>query len=471
VDSIVRDLDGRPLTREYFATTMGVPIDDVESYACPEEDAFRGFMSNACRVRLVPTGKTAFYKRIDFETLDHAREKLRKAPQKLIRDVRSYEVVANFLSSTACAQLTKMTGVRIPKCYEARLEPDRDRPIRSKFSFLYEDLDPSDGWYQEWLLRDVESCESALTAFAKIHAYFWTGSDFWTNENDDDDDDDATTMREEFETGVWDSGSYVQPMAQGTDQWKKVATEWTTKRTKFQHTKLSTLECWDTLGERLESVAEECGCLAHPFAEYDDDDGSSLSDDYQQYRTFTHGDPKQANLLFRRRTSTSAAASTATAAATTTTTESQLEVGLIDFQWSGFGLAATDIAHFVTSAVHADRLVDGGDETLLQYYYDELQTYLVAYGAYPTAREASAHYSYDTFLEQYEIGVLDICRLVIAYTWDRFTEPVDDDGNDDKDDVTGVRARTMNKTSYNKSIPNVIWLITKCDEILRSRGV
>merc|ERR1711933_280970 len=115
----------------------------------------------------------------------------------MVRDVRSYEVVANFLSSSACSTLTKTTGVRIPKCYDARLEPDLDDPIRSKFSFLFEDLDPSDGWYQQWLLRDVDSCESALSAFAKIHAYFWTGSDFWktTTKSDDEDDDATTTMK------------------------------------------------------------------------------------------------------------------------------------------------------------------------------------------------------------------------------------------------------------------------------------
>eukprot|EP00957_Ditylum_brightwellii_P155553 11840981-Ditylum_brightwellii.AAC.1 len=52
------------------------------------------------------------------------------------------------------------------------------------------------------------------------------------------------------------------------------------------------------------------------------------------------------------------------------------QVGLIDFQWSGFGLASTDIAHFLTSAVHADMLVDGGEDFLMRYYFDELQTHL-----------------------------------------------------------------------------------------------
>merc|ERR1712154_253354 len=127
------------------------------------------------------------------------------------------------------------------------------------------------------------------------------------------------------------------------------------------------------------------------------------------------------------------------------------------------GLAASDIAHFLTSAVHADRLVDGGENRLLRDYHDELQKYLVEFGAYNTAKEADKNFSYDTFVDQYETAVLDICRLMIAYTWSRFTEPVD------KDDEQGC-ARTMNKTSYNKSIPNIVWLLSRCDEIMKSRG-
>jgi thiamine kinase-like enzyme len=431
---IIRDLDGRPLSKEYFAEKMGIPIATVESYTCPGEDAFRGLMSNACRVRLVPGGETAFYKHIVFETLGHAQEKLNKAPHKLVRDSQSYQVVASFLLSKACQTMTEQTGVQIPKCYDAQLEPNHENPMESKFSFLFEDFSPADGWYQEWLLDDAESCEAALSTFAKIHAYFWTGSDFWKD----------TEAAEELEEGVWKSGSYVQPKAQGADQWKKVAAEWTSKRMKFE-TELSSFDYWDNLGERLESVAEECGHVAHPFA----DDHSALFEEYRKYRTFTHGDPKQANLLFHKSNDPS---------------NKLPQLGLIDFQWSGFGLAATDIAHFITSAVHADQLVNGGEEILMKYYFGELQKHLTEFGAYPTAEDASTNYSYETFLEQYEVGVLDICRLMIAYTWERFTEPVE------KTDEAGC-ARTMNKTSYNKSISNVVWLMSRCDEILKSRGV
>jgi hypothetical protein len=300
--------------------------------------------------------------------------------------------------------------------------------MQSKFSFLLEDLSPAKGWYQQWLLCDIEDCKAALSSFAKIHAFFWAESSFW---------DDANAASE-FEESVWESGSYVQPEAQNWNQCKIVAEEWAKKKLRFEK-ELHGFDWWDNLGERLESVAEECGRLAHPFA---DDD---LSPEYAKLRTFCHGDPKAANLLFRK-------------------AQSDLQVGLVDFQWSGFGLAATDIAHFMTASVHADLLVDGGEGKLLHHYYDELQKYLVDYGAYETVGDANRNFSFEAFLDQYEIGVLDICRLMIAYTWDRFSEPVE------KDDREAC-ARTFNKTSYNKSIPTIIWLLSRCDEIMKSRGV
>ena len=94
---ICRDLDGNPLSPEYFAQKMD--IERVDRYICPEKDAFHGLMSNGGRVHLFPGGETAFYKRIAFEDLEHAQEKLRDAPHKLVRDAKSYRVVGSFLLS------------------------------------------------------------------------------------------------------------------------------------------------------------------------------------------------------------------------------------------------------------------------------------------------------------------------------------------------------------------------------------
>jgi hypothetical protein len=419
---IVRDLKGHPLNVKYFADHLNIQAD---SYSCPEKEAVRGIMSNAARIHLHPSNRTLFYKRIDFSHLSHARAKLKTAPHKLIRDVNSYEVETSFLGSKACKAVIEKTGVRIPRCYDAILEPDHENPIESKFSLLLEDFSPSDGWYQEWLISSEEECHAALTSLAKVHAYFWTGSDFWENK-------DAAADLE-----VWKSGGYIQPQMQTLNQCNNVAAGWEKNKMNCKEA-LRSFEFWDNLGERLQSVAEECGQLAHPFA------NGSPSHQYAQYKTFTHGDPKQANFLFNQK-------------------ETDLLVGLIDFQWSGFGLAATDIAHFLGAAVHADRLSNGGETALLQFYYDKLQLYLVEYGAFKSTDEVASHFSYSTFIGQYETGVLDLCRLVIAYAWTRF-EQVDDN------DSIG-KARTMNKNSYNKSITNVVWLMSRCDTILKSRGV
>lgn len=300
---IVRDLDGYPLSASYFAEKM--KIDNIESYSCPEEEAVRGLMSNACRVNFLPSGDTAFYKRIVFAHLDHARNKMRTAPHKLIRDVKSYQVETSFLSSTACKEVIEKAGLKIPTCFDAKLMPDDQNPIASKFSVLLEDFSPSNGWSQKWLLRSDAECKTTLTALAKMHAFFWSGSSFWN-------DDEAA---KELENGVWESASYVQPKLQTLNQCKDVAKGWNSSRIKCKN-ELDAFDFWDNLGERLETVAEECGRLAHPFAL------DALSDPYKKYRTFTHGDPKQANIFFRENGSV-------------------LEVGLIDFQWSGFGLAAT----------------------------------------------------------------------------------------------------------------------------------
>ena len=422
---IVRDQDGYPLPAKYFSEKLD--NNEIECYTCPEKDAVRGLMSNGCRIYFQPSGTSAFFKRIVFSNLDHALSKLKTAPHKLDRDVKSYRVESAFLASKACQQIIE-TGLRIPKCFDAILELNDENPIESSFLILLEDFSSSDGWSQRWLLRDEEECKAALVALAKMHAFFWTGSKFW--------DQDAA-ITEELVAGVWESACYVQPKLQTHNQCQEVAAGWEANREKCRR-ELDNSSFWNNLGSRLQSIAEVNGKVAHPFAT-----DSVTSKKFDRLKTFIHGDPKQANLFFRRGKN------------------NNVEVGLIDFQWSGFGLAASDIAHHITAAVHSDRLVNDGEENLLKHYYDTLQSYLLEFGAFRDKDAVESIYSYEIFLEQYETGVMDMCRLVIPYAWSRF-EAV----HEEKD-----HARTMNKNSYNKSLSNVVWLMNRCDRILSKRGV
>ena len=99
----------------------------------------------------------------------------------------------------------------------------------------------------------------------------------------------------------------------------------------------------------------------------------------------------------------------------------------------------------------------------MRHYHGELTRRLVEFGAFGDADAAARGFGYNEYLRQYETGVLDTCRLAIAYAWSRF-EAVDADDE-------AWRKRARNKNSYNKSIPNVVRLMSRCDEIMRSRGV
>ena len=105
-------------------------------------------------------------------------------------------------------------------------------------------------------------------------------------------------------------------------------------------------------------MAKEIGISAHPFYE------EGVRPELEKYRTLIHGDPKQANIFLRYGDDNANCGP---------------EVGLIDFQWSGFGLAATDLAHHISAAVTPDCVsYDGSKEAeLIDYYYSCLSNALV----------------------------------------------------------------------------------------------
>jgi 3'-phosphoadenosine 5'-phosphosulfate (PAPS) 3'-phosphatase len=103
---IARDLDGIPFSLQHLEGLLESENPSglaLVAYSVPEADAWRGMMSNGVRYKLdwevknnpsstmTPTSDI-FYKRIVMADLVHARDKLRIAPHKLVRDVKSYQV-------------------------------------------------------------------------------------------------------------------------------------------------------------------------------------------------------------------------------------------------------------------------------------------------------------------------------------------------------------------------------------------
>jgi thiamine kinase-like enzyme len=293
--------------------------------------------------------------------LSHARGKLKTAPHKLVRDVKSYQVETSFLTSKACQYLVEEAGLKLNKVLGSDLRPARSNlgpvgQLESRFGIFLEYFNESDGgWKHQWLLSE-QATKAALAELAKLHAFFWQGSDFWKKENG--------AVGKELESIVWPNGGYMQPNFQGKEQLKKVHSAWEARYPTYQADleKVPELEDADlkSLGKRLEEVAPRVGLLAHPFS----DEGTRNDPDLMKYKTLIHGDPKQANFFFR------------------PSDGGDLDVGLIDFQWSGFGLAATDVAHHIASAVMPDCLsLDGQKEAvLLDHYHACLSKELVKFG-------------------------------------------------------------------------------------------
>jgi len=94
------------------------------------------------------------------------------------------------------------------------------------------------------------------------------------------------------------------------------------------------------MGGALQGVAPAAAAETHPC----DAEAGGDAEAAAPFVTLIHGDPKAANIFLR-----DAPAGGATPP----------EVALIDFQWCGFGLAATDVAHHIAAALAPECV--GGD--------------------------------------------------------------------------------------------------------------
>jgi len=441
---VARDLDGAPLSREWLEEHLESRASGcrLKGYTVPEVACVRMMMSTGCRIVLdwndeerakeANLPNSVFFKRVVMNDLDHARAKLKTAPHKLARDVRSYQVECNFLTSEACKSLIKEAGIHINAVYGSDLRPasgiSPKEQLKSRFAMLLEDFASADGWHQEWLLGKDAAFQS-LRALARMHAYFWIGSNFWKK--------DKGRLGQELEDAVWPNGGYMQPQLQGEAQLGKVANGWKQRLPSFIDDLRRVPELKDidleSIGARVERVAKFVGKKAHPFAP-----GVHGVDDLKQYRTFVHGDPKQANYFLRRRN------------------DGTIDVGSIDFQWAGFGLAATDVAHHIAAALQGAFLSD--EEGLLDHYYSCLTEALVEFGVSASTQDAQEKvYPRHVFQSQYEVALIDICRMVYAYAWTRWKpEPV-------------PTPASFNRNSYNKSLANALWLVKRCVQLLDKR--
>lgn len=159
-----------------------------------------------------------------------------------------------------------------------------------------------------------------------------------------------------------------------------------------------------TLGDRL--VAQ---------AEYIQQQLSSES--LRALRTLMHGDFKSANLFFEARSR---------------------EVVAFDWQWTGVGLGAMDVAYLL--ATSASIAVLETEQQLLQFYFDAL-------------RNKPADYSFAQFQRHYVLATLEYAHILMARFWNGLSPA-----------TCAAKAGNTNCGLGYRSLPHVLRLVQSLDQ-------
>lgn len=419
---ITRNLDGNPITLEFLQKTISKHI---TAFSAPESSAVRYLMSDACRIELKystengeesnsTAPQSVFFKRVVMADLPHVQLKMKTAPQKLARDVTSYQVEADFLNSADVARFVD-TGANIARPYHVEIR--KGTPvIQSKFALILEDFSPKDGWKQYGLLDEGQT-KAALRSLSELHAYFWN--------------------TQELGDQVWKQASYWAPERQPLECFEKIESCWTTQYDSFG-AQLKELEDGESgkgvfplkeLGRVLQKYARDTAEKVHAV-------GLDLK---HPHRTICHGDGKAANFFFR----------------TKGDSDSGIEVGNIDFQWTGFAHPALDIAYLIWTSAQPDLL--SRDKELLQYYMGCLRENFIKYGKAADKSAAEGLLGEEEFTRFYEDALIDLARLVISYHWDRI---------DASPQVLESRKDKLGSNSYNKNVECAMQLVKKSWNIL-----
>jgi hypothetical protein len=427
--------------------------------------------------------------------LAHARAKITAAPHKLARDVRSYEVETGFLRSQACAQLarplhehdddatTAQTSgvVYLARALHCESHVDRSSLIDSSFCVVLEDFCHLDGWKQKPLVT-VDELRAALTGIARFHAFFWNGRVGRTpptTDNDDDDGDDGDEVQRELEGAVWDSGCYWSPKRQASDQIDRLHERFEKHGYATSFAPLvaerggPSAEALLAIPAKLTAAAHAAARQSHLYLEPEcGADGREFTDagtttnqrgaevqtqrsKQHPQRTLIHGDLKAGNMFFRQRRGT-------------TTTTNAVDVGFIDYQWSGWGLGAVDLAYMFCAAAGPETLdltPDAEAEAaLLQHYHKALCEALAEFGAASSAEAAAVELQpFELLQAQYEAALLDHAVTVFSYMWNglQATPGV----------LTARGAKVPTANAVNKNAESGAWLLGRVARLLAKRDL
>ncbi|KAL3130837.1 hypothetical protein ABBQ38_000172 [Trebouxia sp. C0009 RCD-2024] len=138
------------------------------------------------------------------------------------------------------------------------------------------------------------------------------------------------------------------------------------------------------------------------------------TDPLKGLQTIIHGDFKAANIFF------SPSAEAASAASETSAGSMAASLSACDFQWSGGGLAVTDVMYLLWTSVSPSVIRDREDD-LLRCYHHLLQHELKQRQQLQHQKHDVPAYSYDQFCRHHQLAYLDYVRFLIGAMWGAVT--------------------------------------------------
>jgi len=338
-----------------------------------EKDTVRYKQSHACRI-IFDTGHSAFFKRIVLRELPSAVEKAKSLPYKLERDVKANMNENNFLKLSEAEKFNQIEErnssnfegkAQIVRAYDCQARVYTDNPIDSKFTLLLEDYSEKNGWKQFPLL-DENNMKSTLQALAKFHAFFWLKD---------------KQGPEQVRTKLWEVATYWDLEKQPAGQIGLLENSFNRLIRDFKIAN-SNVEEQTMLGKnyglKLSKIAIELNDAVHKSP---------------NKQTIIHGDPKSPNFFFKK-------------------VGEKTNVGMIDFQWTGAGLCATDVAYAIWTCPQLSVLVREDDH--VQYYHAQLVQHLQV--LYPE-QMVETWLPQQQFLHEYKACFLDLSRCILADHW------------------------------------------------------
>ncbi|CAI5717964.1 unnamed protein product [Peronospora effusa] len=245
--------------------------------------------------------------------------------------------------------------------------------------------------------------QQALVYLANLHASIWGQED----------------LIEKARSKLWPAACWwafpkrgATELAQASYIWPQMLASW--KQVFISELGLSSTAALESLGERMiEEAAYISTCLSV-------DSNASLS-------TVVHGDFKSANLFFKSRSR---------------------EVVAFDWQWSGVGLGAMDVANFLNTSVSISLLANDENELeLLHFYYDRLSERLQVLDV---TSDLQKSYPFEAFQRHYDFAFLEYGRLLISNFWKDMTPQ-----------SCSAKAYNVNCGLGYRSVPHVVRMVRK----------